>query len=89
MTAKDLDKYRPVIEEAVAASGRDDVGVGTIEAAGPGMLAVTFSRGQHSHTAHLPTDDLETHGKAHAAILSALLALTKRIAQEDLAKAAQ
>ncbi len=89
LTAKDLDRYRRAVEEAVVASGRDDIGVGSIEAAGPGMLAVTFSRGAHSHTAHIPAADLGTHEKAHAVITIALLALTKRIAQEDLAKAAQ
>ena len=88
MTPKDLDKYRRIVEEAVVALGRDDVGV-NVEDGGSGMLAVTFSRGTHSHTGQIPLDALQTHESAHAAVNSAVLTLSKAIAQESLAKASQ
>ena len=88
MTPKELDKYRRIVEEAVVALGRDDVGV-NVEDGGPGMLGVTFSRGAHTHTAQIPVDALGTHGAAHAAVTGAVLALSKAVAQEALAKAAQ
>jgi hypothetical protein len=87
-TPKDLAKYRQVVEEAVVALGRDDVGV-NVEDGGDGMLAVTFSRGAHTHTARIPLDALKTHEGAHAAVNGALLAFSKRIAQEAISKASQ
>ena len=88
MTPKELDKYRRIVEEAVVALGRDDVGV-NVEDGGPGVLAVTFSRGAHSHSASIPMDQLSTHEAAHAAVTGAVLSLSKAVAQEALAKAAQ
>ncbi|HET9002117.1 MAG TPA: hypothetical protein VFP86_20950 [bacterium] len=88
MTPKELDKYRRIVEEAVVALGRDDVGV-NVEDGGPGVLAVTFSRGAHSHSASIPMDQLSTHEAAHAAVTGAVLALSKAVAQEALAKAAR
>ena len=88
LTSKDLARYRQVVEEAVAALGRDDIGV-NVEDGGPGMLAVTFSRGTHSHKAQIPIDPLQTHEGAHATVNSAVLAFSKRIAQEALSKGSQ
>ncbi len=88
LTRKDLDMYRRVVEEAVVALGRDDIGV-NVEDGGDGMLAVTFSRGAHTHTARIPLDALQDHGRAHVAVNGALLVLSKEIAQEALAKASQ
>jgi len=88
LTPKELDKYRRIVEEAGVALGRDDVGV-NVEDGGPGMLGVTFSRGAHTHTAQIPVDALGTHEAAHAAVTGAVLALSKAVAQEALAKAAQ
>lgn len=88
LTPKETDKYRRIVEEAVAALGRDDIGV-SVEDGGPGVLAVTFSRGARSHTATIPIDALATHEGAHAAVNGAVLALSKAVAQEALAKASQ
>jgi len=88
LTPKDLDRYRQVVEQAVTALGRDDVGV-NVEDGRDGMLAVTFSRGVHAHTARIPVDALRTREGAHAAVNGPLLAFSKRIAQEGLSKAAQ
>jgi hypothetical protein len=88
LTPKDLDMYRRVVEEAVVALGRDDIGV-NVEDGGDGMLAVTFSRGTHTHTARIPLDALKEHGRARAAVNGAVLVLSKEIAQEALARASQ
>ncbi len=86
VTPKDLARYRQVVEEAVGALGRDDVGV-SVEDGGEGMMAVTFSRGARTHTERIPWDALKTHEGAHAAVNGALLAFSKRIAQEAISKA--
>ncbi len=88
VTPKDLARYREVVEEAVVALGRDDVGV-TVEDGGEGLLAVTFLRGARTHTARIPLDALKTHQGAHAAVNGALLVFSKRIAQEAISKASQ
>jgi len=88
LSPKDLDTYRRVVEEAVVALGRDDVGV-NVEDGGDGMLAVTFSRGSHTHTARIPLDALKDHGRARGAVNGGLLVLSKEIAQEALARASQ
>jgi outer membrane cobalamin receptor len=88
VTPKDLARYRQVVEEAVVALGRDDVGV-NVEDGGDGMLAVTFSRGAHTHTALIPLDALKTHEGTRAAVNGVLLAFSKRIAQEAISKASQ
>jgi hypothetical protein len=51
-TTKALEKYRHIVEDAVAAIGRDDLGV-SVSDEGGGMLAVTFSRGSREHVAHV------------------------------------
>ncbi len=84
LTPKDLARYRQAVEGAVGALGRDDVGV-SVE----GMLAVTFSRGAHTHAARIPLDALKTHEGTHAAVNGALLAFSKRIVQEAISKASQ
>ncbi len=88
LTAMDLARYRQVVEEAVVALGRDDVGV-NVEEGGGGMLAVTFARGAHTHTARIPIDALQTHKGAQPAVSGAMLAFGKRIAQEALSEAPQ
>lgn len=88
VTSKDLARYRQVVEEALVALGRDDVGVG-VEDGGDGMLAVTFLRGAHTHAARIPLDALRTHEGANAAVNGALLVFSKRIAQEAISKASQ
>ena len=86
LTPKDADRYRLVIEEAVAALGRDDVGV-KVEDGGEGMLAVTFSRGTRTHQAKVPMEALQEHEQAHITVNKALLALSKAVAQEAVTKA--
>ena len=86
-TTKALEKYRRTVEEAVAAIGRDDLGVRVADEGG-GMLAVTFSRGSQVHTAHVSARELEHSERARVAVKTALLAFSKRIAQETLARAA-
>lgn len=88
LAPRDLARYRAIIEEAVVALGRDDIGVNA-EEGGPGVLAVMFSHGKHSHTAHIPLDALQTHESAHIAVNGAVLALSKAVAQEALSKGAQ
>ena len=78
----------PAIEEAIVALGRNDIGV-LVEDGREGTLAVTFSRGAHTHTVRIPLDALKTHAGAHAAVDLALLAFNKRIAQEAVSKASQ
>jgi len=88
-TSRDLETYRRAIEEAVMALGRDDVGIGGVEAAEPGMVTVRFSRGRHTHTARIPIAALDQREEAYAVIMAALLALNKRSSLEALAKAAR
>ena len=88
LTPKDLAKYRAIVEEAVVALGRDDIGINA-EEGGPGVLAVTFSHRKHSHTAYIPVDALQTHESAHIVVNGAVLALSKAVAQETLLKGAQ
>lgn len=82
-----LERYRHTIEEAVTAIGRDDLGV-HVSNEGGGMLQVIFSRGSRVHVAHIAAGDLEDRERARCAVKTALLAFSKRIAQETLAKAA-
>jgi len=74
-----------MVEEAVAAIGRDDIGVNVADEGG-GMLAVTFSRGSREHIAHVPAAELEDRERGHIAVNTALLAFSKRIAQDALTK---
>ncbi|HLW60408.1 MAG TPA: hypothetical protein VKV57_10865 [bacterium] len=89
IAAKDFKKYRGVVEQAVAALGRDDVGVGSIEVTGDDTLIVTFSRGTYVHTAHIPVGALGGQESANAAVNVALLGLSKRISQDVLSKASR
>ena len=84
---KDLEQYRRILEEAVAGSGRDDIGVGKITEARDGIIAVEFSRGTHSSTAEIPADALRDHEGARRAATMAIRALSKEVAQENLQKA--
>lgn len=84
---KVLDKYRQTVEQAVAAIGRDDLGV-RVSDEGGGMLEVVFSRGSRAHIAHVCAWDLRDRERARLAVKTALLAFSKRIAQESLARAA-
>ena len=88
-TTRDLETYRRAVEEAVMALGRDDVGVGDVESAEPGMVTVRFSRGRHAHIARIPIAALDQREEAYAVIMAALLALNKRTSLEALAKAAR
>lgn len=80
-------RYRQVIEEALAALGRDDVGVGGVSESSDGILRVTFSRGPHTHTIDVALDQLRDREHARAAINVAVLSLSKDIAQEAIKKA--
>lgn len=88
LSPKDLDRYRRVVEAAAVALGRDDIGV-NVEDGGDGLLAVTFSRGTRAHTAQIPVDALQDAEHARIAINGAVLALSKAVAQEAVAKATQ
>ncbi len=70
------------------ALGRNDIGVNA-EDGGPGVLAVIFSHGKHSHTAYIPVDALRAHERGHIAVNGAVLALSKAVAKEALSKGAQ
>jgi hypothetical protein len=85
--SKVLDRYRRTVEQAVAAIGRDDLGV-RVSHEGGGMLEVTFSRGSREQIAHVSAWDLEDRERARLAVKTALLAFSKRIAQENLTRAA-
>jgi hypothetical protein len=50
-----------VVEEAVADTGRDDIGVGAISKRPDGLIAVEFSRGTRRHTAEIPLSELRDH----------------------------
>ena len=84
--AKELVKYRHTVEQAVAAIGRDDLGV-SVSDEGGGMLAVTFSRGSREHIAHVCAWELQDRERARLTVKTALLAFSKRIAQESLVRA--
>jgi hypothetical protein len=84
---KDLEQYRRTIEEAVAGSGRDDIGVGKVTETGDDIIAVEFSRGTHTHTAEIPAEALQDHESARRAVTIAIRSLSKEVAQEHLQKA--
>lgn len=84
---KALQKYRHTVEQAVAAIGRDDLGV-SVSDGGGGMLAVTFSRGSREHVAHVCVWELQDRERALLTVKTALLVFSKRIAQETLVRAA-
>jgi hypothetical protein len=84
---KDFEQYRRVVEEAVANSGRDDIGVGAVSEHAEGVITVEFSRGTHRHTAEIPVAELQDHESARRAITTVIRGLSKPVAQEQLEKA--
>ena len=84
---KELEQHRRTLEEAVAGTGRDDIGVGAVTESREGVLAVEFSRGTHNHTAEIPVVALEDHESARRAVTIAIRSLSKEVAQEQLQKA--
>jgi hypothetical protein len=84
---KDLEQYRRVVEEAVANTGRDDIGVGAVSERTEGVLTVEFSRGTHHRTAEVPVAELQDHESARRTITSVIRDLSKEVAQEQLQKA--
>jgi hypothetical protein len=84
---KELERYRHTIEEAVAGTGRDDIGVGKVTEPREGIIAVEFSRGTHSHTAEIPAEALRDHESARRSVTLAIRNLSKEVAQEQLQKA--
>lgn len=82
-----LEQYRRILEEAVAGSGRDDIGVGAVTQARDGVIAVELSRGTHKHTAEIPADSLNDHEGARRAVTLAIRTLSKEVTQENLEKA--
>lgn len=87
MRDKDLEQYRHTLEEAVAGSGRDDIGVGKVTESSEGVIAVEFSRGTHTHTAEIPANALQDHESARRAVTIAIRSISKEVAQENLQKA--
>jgi hypothetical protein len=84
---KDLQQYRRTLEEAVAGSGRDDIGVGKVTEVRDGIIAVEFSRGAHASTAEIPAEALQDREGARRAVTLAIRTLSKEVAQESLEKA--
>ncbi|HLW46421.1 MAG TPA: hypothetical protein VKW09_01465 [bacterium] len=84
---KDLEQYRRVVEEAVANTGRDDIGVGAVSERTEGVLTVEFSRGTHRHSAEIPVAELRDHESARRSVTSMIRDLSKLVAQEQLEKA--
>ncbi len=83
-TGKDLQKYRQAIEGALAELGRDDIGVGDVTETQEGILSVLFSRGTHQHVADIPIDKMENHEEMKKTLRSALVVLSKAVAQEAI-----
>ena len=86
---KELQQYRRVVEEAVANTGRDDIGVGAISERPDGLIAVEFSRGTRRHTAEIPVAELRGHESARRAVTLVIRDFSKQIALEQLEKAAK
>ena len=86
-TSKDLRKYREIIEEAVVAMGRDDVGVGEVSEDEGGMLLVNFSRGAHSAVEEIPVDMLRDREHANQAVVKAIRGLSKEVFHETMDRA--
>ena len=84
---KELEQYRHVLEEAVAGTGRDDIGVGAVTEPREGVIAVEFSRGTHRDTEEIPVADLQDHESARRAVTIVIRRLSKEVAQEQLQKA--
>ena len=87
LSPKDLEKYRQVIQEAVANIGRDDMGVGEVREISAGMLSVEFRRGTHRDVREIAVGELQTRELANQAALKAIRPLSKEVEQEALRNA--
>lgn len=87
LRGKELEQYRHTLEEAVAGSGRDDIGVGKVTEPREGVIAVEFSRGTHTQTVEIPADALQDHESARRSVTVAIRGLSKEVAQEQMQKA--
>jgi len=87
MRDKELEQYRRVVEEAVANTGRDDIGVGAISERAEGLIAVEFSRGTRHHDAEIPVAELRDHESARRAVTLVIRDFSKQVALEQLEKA--
>ena len=87
LSHKDLEKYRQVIQEAVANIGRDDMGVGEVREISGGMLSVEFRRGTHRDVREIAVGELQTRELANQAALKAIRPLSKEVEQEALRNA--
>jgi len=85
---KELGQYLRVVEEAVANTGRDDIGVGAISQPSESLIAVEFSRGARRHTAEIPVAELRDHESARRAVTRVIRDFSKQVALEQLEKAA-
>jgi ABC-type hemin transport system ATPase subunit len=81
---KELQEYRRFIEQTLVAMGRDDVGVGDVIEKEEGVLAVTLSRGSHTHTVHVPVSDLQQNEQARVALTRAIFGLSKAVEKETM-----
>ena len=87
LSHKDLEKYRQVIQEAVANIGRDDMGVGEVREISAGTLSVEFRRGTHRDVREIAVGELQTRELANQAALKAIRPLSKEVEQEALRNA--
>ncbi len=81
-SARELQRYRRMVEDVLSGLGRDDVGVGDVREIRDGVLAITLSRGPHTYTTEIPADQLRTRDLARAAVSGALILFSKKVAQE-------
>jgi hypothetical protein len=84
----ELEQYRRVVEDAVADTGRDEIGVGAISKRPDGLIAVEFSRGTRRHTAEIPLSELRDHESARRVVTFVLRDFSKQVALEQLQEAA-
>lgn len=82
LAVKDVERYRQVIQEAVADLGRDDVGVGEVRVGDDGVLAVELRRGTHSDVREISVEALQNRETAHQAVMKAIRPLTKEVEQD-------
>jgi hypothetical protein len=81
---KEIQEYRRYIEQTLVAMGRDDVGVGEVVEKEAGSLAVTLSRGSHTHTVDVPVAQLQQNEQARIAITRAIIGLSKAVEKETM-----
>jgi hypothetical protein len=87
LNAKALDHYRHALEDTVAETGRDDIGIAPVTQPREDVVLVEFSQGSHRHTAEIPADSLSDHETMRRVVNAAILKLTKDVAQERLRNA--